>query len=306
MAVKGEIASEFNSQATGKLPKTDFGNYLAEEFGYETAVQVVDVFQKLKLPVPQNSDEFLNGNEGCVVFSNKHGVVLRIEQKWVIEMNWDSDKVPDSPWILKPLASIETDKAKVEICPGCHADGVGKDGAYLYSQLRLQNIDYWDVDIGNFGRLPITSPRFPAGIPVVIDRGAVKKMDKGVLPPQQVKKILHTSPPHLKKKTEVMAADQEATEAQEKLYAPLRQAFEAAWPSGQSAPSDVQKMEQFWTLCERFLQDRKLVVGWNDTKGWKSTVVVETAKHYEERVRLTVEPARSATASNSQSPRPPV
>ena len=249
----------FNRKAAAHLPNTDFAVYLSSTFDRKTAIKVLDAFKKMSLPAPQTSSESVQATEGSLVFLNRHGVVIRIEQKNTRNSpsGLSSDRINDSAWILKPLASIDLGRAVIEICPGCNRETNSANVAYLCTQLRIQNIDYWDAGTRNNGLLPIKTPSFPKGIPVVIDRLAVKRLADSIKPIRQA----------------LNEVASEAQLAQEILYAPLRRAFDQAWP-------DAQKMEQFWKLCTLYVAEGKLIAGWK-----ASPDPAATAMFYEARLK---------------------
>lgn len=276
-SVKKDIAPLFNRKAA-KL-ETDFLCYLEKTFDSGTARKVIQAFQKMSLPLPQSYGEFLHGTEGGLVFLNRYGVVIRIEgKKSKLGSEYRFDRINNSPWILKPLASIDAGRAVIEICPGCHPETNYDNIGYVRDRLREQNINYWDArGFCNSGRVPVKTPSFPKGVPVVIDRLAVRKLTGNIKPVRLA----------LKKRA------QEAAQAQEKLYGPLRKTFKNSWPN---AP----KMARFWALCQRFVQEGKLIAGWNESEpdNGKAEEAIEVAGQYEIRLNTERPPAIS------QSPRP--
>jgi hypothetical protein len=274
------ISKDFNSEVAGQGMKTPFYAYLAEIFDTETALKVAGVFQKLGLPVPQDEKEFLMGTEGGLVFLNRYGMVIRIENANSARSPFKADRINDSPWILQPLASLDAGKAVIELCPGCHSSDDDADVSYLYEALLKQGTAFWDSGLPNVGRLPFKTPQFPEGVPVVIDRLSVRKLSDSVKPVQQA--LMNVNDDEVR----------EATEAQERLYAPLRLAFDEGW-------TDSAKMPQFWAFCQQCVQEGKLVAGWNEGAGFrgrtfKTDAAIETAKHYENRLQSDLPATTSA------------
>lgn len=237
------ITKIFGSNAK---PHGEFFDYLKTKFGNDTAAEVIDVFQKMGLPVPEDACEFMPGTEGAIVFLNPYGLVLRVEFKnskvSPSPDYWAFDRIDDNPWILQPLASIKAGAAIIEVCPGCAFDASQQSLHFLTGELWKDKIDFWDKSLGNMGRIPVATPQFPKGIPVIIDRLAVKFLVDSVAP--------------IKTALEKQAADG-AMETIEKLYAPLQKSFRQSFP-------DKQKMRDFWKLCQSYVQDGKMVAGWND------------------------------------------
>jgi hypothetical protein len=263
-----KITSGFN-RAADNLPETFFCKSLMQYFGRETMFRVVDAFQKMGLPLPEKEEEFLKGSVGALVFLNDYGVVIRMELS-------GGKRVNDSGWIVQPLATIDAGELLIEICPGCVQAQSAKNNAYLSHKLERQGLKFWDCKISNIGHIPVSSVRFPEGIPVVIDRLGVNKLTESAA---AIRAALNDLP------------SREAAEAQEKLYAPLRAAFAAAWP-------EPGKMKDFWSLCQSYLREGKLVAGWNTPQGEeaareetpfgsniKTPLAAGAAKHYESRLK---------------------
>jgi hypothetical protein len=272
---KDDHVSEFNRGAVDKLPETDFCVFLTKKFDRATAVKVIDSFKKMNLPPPQDGKEFLVGAEGCLLFLNKYGLVMRIEISDSEDSKLGADRINDSGWIIRPLASLDAGKAIIELIPGSLFEKDEKMKWFLQEQLQNQNINFWDNFTDNIGRLPIRTPLFPEGVPVVIDRLAATRLFRNAEPVREALK----------------AYAQEAMKAQEKLYAPLRRAFDKAWP-------DARKMKKFWALCERGVQEGRLVAGWNEAKmgdDFKSQGAAQAAKHYEFRLKRSIPPQKPKT-----------
>lgn len=248
--------------AADNLPQTDFASYLKRQFGRKTAAEVLAVFDNLGLPAPQDDKEFLKGFEGGLVLVSTYGVVIRIEGKKSKGLFFKADRINDNPFILQPLGSISAGKAVVEVCPGCYPENDERLGVFLTRQLEQSGINFWDNKISNVGRLPVATPSFPEGLPVVYDRLAVRHFSprerefRAMLPKLEHK--FEKAPPEA-------ALDKiaEAQTAQQALYAPLQQAFVAAWPTG--AGTDQKKKEIFWSLCAQALQNGELVAGWTES-----------------------------------------
>ena len=292
MVQSGEsmISAKFNKSAADDrdafmmLPETPFVEFLINRFGDETAENVLSVFEKMELPPPEDWHEFLDGTEGGLVFLNRYGLVLRIEDKKSLKENWGRKGIKDTPWILKSVASMDVGKAVIEICPGCHLGKSYQELDFLKDHLRAQKIDFWDAQFANFGIMPIKTPSFPEGIPVVIDRGAVESLTFSV-------KAIGAE---LQKKNA-----QEAAQAQASLYDPLRQAFSEAW-------KDTGKMRQFWDLCRRYVREEKLIAGWEEAQAesyTKTGTAERLGRAYEDRLKSADQAVNSASAAIPLSPR---
>ncbi len=289
MRKSAELEQGFK-EAAGVLPQTDFARYLQQTFDEQTAREVLKIFQQIELPAPEKEQEFLPGTEGCIAFLSRCGVSIRIEYKDMANSPsaHAADRINDSPFIIRPLASIDAGKATIEICPGCHTSDDGMESFRLSMQLHDLGINFWDEGPQNIGIIPVKTPAFPDGITVVIDRGAVNRLTTSVA---QVKKALASA--------EASAAE----EAEQELYAPLCQSFVEAWEGRQT-------MQQFWDLCRIYAREGKLVAGWNEGEAgnplMKKSRAADAAKSYEDRLQLADKPVSSTAPAVPRSQRQPV
>jgi hypothetical protein len=273
--LKERLKLEFDEQS-GALPDTYFVRYLRRNFDEDTARDVLKAFKQMGLPAPEKSAEFVEGTDGGLLFLNRYGLVIRIEPEETKNSTSHRiyDRVNDSPWVLNPLASIPAGQAVIEICPGCEIENDEEKGCGLLNEkLEKQGLSMDDWSSGNTGFIPVKTLRFPEGIPVVIDRGAVRRLTESIAPV----------------KTAMDEEAREATAAIEMLYGPLRQSFNEAWP-------DPQKMGEFWRLCRSYERDGRLVAGWNKAKQeYKTSMATWTAKAYEYRLRPAKQRSFSST-----------
>ena len=239
---------------------TDFVKYIKWKFGEETAQQVLDAFDKINLPAPTRDTHYLASNEGCLVFLNKYGAVIRVEAQ-IPEKNYYA-RVNDSGCILQPLGSIDAGQAIIEICPGCTVEKDEASIEYLKELLKDEGLVFSDPQLENIGRLYTDNPKFPKGVLLIIDRLAVSKMTKDV-------KIVKN------------ALIEEAKKEQERLSAPFCKAFKEGLV-------DNSKMNEFWELVESYAAEGKFIAGCNDKSEFfdeigffsKTSRAEEVAKSY--------------------------
>ena len=241
---------DFNAQSANPVPDTDFCNYLRARFDAQTTSRVLAVFDKLGLPPPESWREFIEGTQGALVFLNPYGLVFRIEQADPRQGGYPADRVNDLPWVIQPLASINAGQAVVEICPGCALQDDTMVSHWLADRLYKRGVHYWDKHWSNTGKLPATTPSFPKGIPVVIDRLAVRRLHQSTM---ETARLLPT----------VTREGHEARIAVTALYQPLRHAFESAWFDKVRAEGQ----KAFLDICRQYVAEGKLVAGWNDANG---------------------------------------
>jgi hypothetical protein len=298
MFMNEDLSSKFNAEAA----ESAFYTSLENRFDRATAAQVLEVFSKMLLPPPQKEGEFLPGLDGDLVFLNEYGLVIRIEESDSRNIFKESDRVNDSAWIVRPLVSVNAGKALVEFCPGCHQEKNEATKDSLRRQLREQDIAFWDCKISNIGRIPIKTVSFPEGVPVVIDRLAVKVLTNSIASVSEaLSEALH----------------KEAMAAENALYAPLKEALNEVRPDPLKTP-DPEKVKKFWALCRSYTQEGKLVAGWNEPQGEdianenctygtneKISKAAEAAGLYAARLKQEGFMS-SGSSANLQSPRPPV
>lgn len=208
--------------------------------------------------------------------------------------------------ILQPIASFETKHHIVEIVPGRKLGVTNEDVDKMSRQLEKSGISFWDgkrsdnnwflkamermmkhistdsmtINQGaaNAAYLPITTPEFPRGIPVVADRMAVGWKPLFHDPKSIVTRLFGRLMPQPAK---------EGATIQKELYAPLREAMAEAWPD-QAQAADPEKMGKFWQRCHEFTKREvspgkpALVAGWVEKVGaeGKNGLAANAAEKY--------------------------
>ena len=240
---------------------TEFFRDLTKKFGEESALKVLDAFDKLNLPEPTLGNQFLKSNEGSLVFVNKYGVVIRIEPKRPAKDYYT--RVDDSGCILQTLGSIDAGNAVIEICPGCDVEKDEASIEYMRELLKGEGLRFSDDQLENLGRLHTDNALHPKGVLVVLDRLAVSRM-----------------------KGDVEAVKNPESEAirieQGRFMAPFRKAFEEGL-------ADNSRMDAFWHLLERYVAEGKIIRGWNDNSDFfdnieylsKTSRAEEVARYYD-------------------------
>lgn len=261
-----------------ETPMPGFDAALARHFNPQTIAAIYETLARLQLPAPMADIEFLAGTEGVLLFSNRYGMTLRIERP-------DADirlgetqlgRIDDNPWILQPIASITAGGAVMEICPGVHTTDNSGDSRTLESELAATGADFYDCGTCNAGRLPVATPLFPSGIPVVIDRLAVRKLSQ--------------TPTDIARALARMGTD---ACPQALLYKELRDAFAAAWPEGAPAP-DPAAIKVFWKMMQMHRGHGLLVAGWNEkiSDDYKITTARIAAAAYDQRLTQAFKQAK--------------
>lgn len=130
----------------------------------------------------------------------------------------------------------------------------------------------------NAAYLPVTTPEFPRGIPVIADRLAVGWIPILHDPGSIVNKLFGRLIPKPPKEGAVI---------QKTLYGPLREALTEAWPD-QHATADPDKISGFWQKCQEYTRreispgNPVLVAGWVEKtgSGSKSGIAASAAEKY--------------------------
>ena len=286
MRKPAELELDFNGAAEA-LPRTGFVNSLLQEENVDpgTALKVIKAFEQMGLPAPEETKEAAHSEHGGkIIFINDCGLVIRIEEGY-----WE--RINGSPWIIQPIASIKIGELIMEIIPAANYEADESNSHALRELLLQEGFHFWDYGARNVGRIPVNTPRFPDGIPVVIDRPGVNRL------PADDERVLQA---RLRMTKEDIEKYKEAVQAQNKLYAPLRQLFSECWP-------DPKKMECFLDECRRYVREGKFIAGWNDAASSdvhdeKASYAYNVAKNYETRLQLAQRPVSSAAPAVLRSP----
>lgn len=248
--------------------------------------QVKDLFDKLQLPLPDKG-EYLSATDGCLVFLNRYGIVIRIEVKNTSASHFHWQRINDNPYVLQPLASLEVKGGIVEICPGCHNMDSESRVRSLSRELEKSGVRLWDDETHNVGTLPIRSVKFPMGVPVVVDRLAVQDLT------QNVRQVTNLFLRAAKQGMRLLHLERRP-DFQEVLYGPLRKSFSETWPAGKEKP-DPGMIREFWGLCQQYLHKGILVTGWNEDRTDKYKLL--RARLAASRYARKLEPAEVSSAS---------
>lgn len=327
-------------------PMSAFIGDLERYFGFRQSQEIVGVLEKLQIPLPRKEGEYVQGTDGILIFSNEHAIVIRIELQDEFsvrnqeianrkckspEKNMRQIRIDDSPWVLQPLGSVSGGRYKIEIVPGVNFESNPATSRRVYRGMLAEGNHYWDSRIDNIGRVPFSTPEFPEGIPVVIDRMAAEKLSRGIEP---VKTALFEMKCRLQKSgysasaifmrsailrqkladyfcATVFPGRQSFNldrDPQQILYGPLKRVFREAWPEGKRSP-DQDKIKKFWDMAKEAKQENRLVAGWNEAllppeknqgKKSKTTEAANAAAAYENRDNAPDEdqspPANDATS----------
>lgn len=279
------------SQFYNLLGKSDLEGELTKKWGAANTREVVSVFSKLDIPLPQQG-EFIVGRKGFLVFLSRYGVTLRIEDK--------NDIHVPHPLMLKPIGTLETRKSHIEICPGTRLGVEYEDRRKLMDILKVDGVKMDDDTEFNYGYLPIKTEEFPRGVPVVLDRGALRlewNKESGLEGAASRRDIRAMK--RIYAKLEAEWQNSPYASMQSELYGELITKFKQWSHSGVAAKTDA--INSFWSACEASKQSL-LDDGWShipeiqgfagldeggDESRWKSNMVARTAEKFSARVQAT-------------------
>lgn len=234
----------------------------------ETISNVIGIFNQLQLPVPSWHDEYISATKGLITMTNRYGVVIRIEDA-------AAERVVN-PWVVQPIGSFDAGRAIVEIVPAARNLDDERLSQKVTTELGKSGIEFFDNGgSSNMGMLPVKSAVYPKGIPVVIDRLAVRRADNRFY---VLKDVFN---------------DMGAREDPQAVYAPLSAALKAAWPD-QVKEADASKMAVFWQMCESFVKDGKLIAGWNQDRSDAHKLIEarNSASYYDQLIAEFSSPSR--------------
>jgi hypothetical protein len=188
------------------------------------------VLAALELPDPAPG-EYLEGNEARQIFLDDYGLVIRAGRRL---------NVPENQLILAPLRATPPVRHRgalhvLELMPGIRAGLEDATETYdVHKSLRACGIDYWDAQSANGGYLPIRDEYYPNGIPVVLDRGAVRRgLEPGAM--QKFRPVSYRG-------------------TQADIYAPLLKKLARGWPA--SAPLPLRPLRAFLRACREDIEGR--------------------------------------------------
>jgi hypothetical protein len=218
-------------------------------YGYESEGDTVKaVFNAMGMPLPRDH-EFTKGNDGSILFLNSAACVMRVQYEHVALLH-------GHPNILEPLGRRIRNGLVFDINPGVPCPVSERDIRRVREILADDGFDMWDPLAMNFGYLPaVTGLIKRRQVPVVLDPGAVGKLTNTI---DEINALF----PGMNLKSPQKETKQ--PDLQKILYAPLHDAFDAAWPANDELP-DQGRMNEFWKKCAGFKKEGKLVASW---LGW--------------------------------------
>lgn len=321
--------------------RPEFVSNLERYFGFHQSQEIVRALEKLMIRLPQRNEEYIEGTDGIIIFSNEHAAVIRIElqdrlsarnvllssgkckilpdslrhimSKHMPRKSSEISRqirIDDSPWVLRPLASVAGRDYKIEILPGVHFENKLSMNRHAYRGLLAEGNHYWDARVDNIGRLPFPTPEFPDGVPVVVDRMAVERLSGRIDPVKtalfemkcrlqqygySLSEVFSRATTLKQKLTDYISATvypkkdslHMESDPQDVLYGSLKKSFSAAWPQDQDSP-DPEKMKFFWEALRAAKQEGRLIAGWNDAVPTGSELLMPKSK--------TAKAAKSAAA----------
>ena len=214
---------------------------LSETFCAESADTVRRFFDVLGIPLPGGYEEYIDSLEGSLVFLDRYGLVLRIEARdssLCREFGNDWQRVNDHPLVLRPIGSVYSPKAVIEICPAVHVGTDIETSKKLGENLKRDGISYFDQYPQNSGYIAQPDGRMVA---VVVDRLSCTYLNDE-RPGYHELAARHGDP--------------------QALFDPLRAAFDHAM-NQKNLKSMRRSLGFFLSECEHFQRKGHLVCSWH-------------------------------------------
>lgn len=200
---------------------------------------VTHFFEAMDMPMPENGEFTRTSDKGFLVFLNDAGCILRGTTRKNLR-HYDAQNM------LRPLFTRRYEGINISLYPGLRSPISIRDLRKLSSQLTKEGYVFWDFKPDNGGYLPISTPKFPRGIPVLIDPGGVRRFYLSI---GYVRDLLRRNG-YLKQK--------QKPSPQDEAYKDLREVFTRAWPESRDLP-DPHKLAETWDLCRRKTADTRLL-----------------------------------------------
>lgn len=213
--------------------------------------RIKSLFDGLGLPLP-GAKETYGSTYGYLVFLTDFGTVLRFTGK--------QDAVGfNNPHFIKPLFTRDAGDMIFSIDPGLRCPVTMEESKKIYRTLREQyGLIVGDEKPHNLAFIPGTD------FPVVIDLDNTFVSFSWAALRADVQEVKN------------MIARQSPT-PQDTLYAPLRQAINAAWPEENPTP-DSTGIKKFFDLCREFKNAGKLLSIWdNPSNNYRNTTTCAAA-----------------------------
>ena len=133
------------------------------------------------------------------------------------------------------LSRNVSENFRIELFPGIVTPIKDDDVWTLQKKLKEDGIAFFDAAPFNAGYIPVSNTEFPDGIPVVIDMGCVRKLNRST---SVIRKLIDAATTkgrydHL---------------AQTSVFSDLYDAFARAWPKSNVKP-DQTRLKEAWNLC---------------------------------------------------------
>lgn len=202
---------------------------MTKTHGEKTGRAVAAFFRAANMPLPRHKEYTITADKGFIVFLDNPACVLRGIKKKRMKKN----KLPN---LLRPLFTRDSEDLTINLYPGIRSPITLWDAMKLVARTKKDDYLFWDAKPCNAGYLPLSTEKYPHGIPVVIDQDAVKRFNIGI---KSVKETLE--------RNGLLSVDP-IPSPQDDLYAYIRQKFKKAWPTECATPDPV-LLNEAWHDC---------------------------------------------------------
>lgn len=223
-------------------------------YGMASAKAASGLLRGLGIVTPRDGEYTTSWDKGFLIFLNYHACVIRLTA-------YDQLPLVEDRAVLQPLFRRNCGALRFDINPGLRGPVTAKDAMALADTLHGRDIRLWDQKTENCGYLPLLRGQ-DRQVAVVIDpcavqnlsdsvgamRGIIQAKTKAVNLVQAFRDTAHTPLPD---------PDEDL---QAKIFAPLKRAFDAAWP--EPGYLDTARMTAAWDLCRYHHARGTLCAGW--------------------------------------------
>lgn len=227
------------------LRDSDLKEYFTALASPAAAAEIEMEVERLGLPLPARGEYLQTREGGALLYLEEEGCAVRITH---------DKKHPYNPhdFMLRPLGALKAAHFRIHVNPAVVCPIDTDEIESLVALLADDKLGFRDCFAENAGYLPVKTPEFPNGIPVVIDEPSVKALTDDIA-------AIFARPLDEKQR----AAQRAARNIQDDLFAPARRAFRQALDT--CGPDGKPAMRDFWDICRDMKKRGLFTDSWNHT-----------------------------------------
>lgn len=234
---------------------------IEKRFGRDTARAVRQAFRNLALPVPEQDEFCVTSDGGFLVLANDLGCALRLSNDAALPARHHKR-------VHQAVAERPVGLLRMDVNPGIQSPSFPDDAEFdaMMQDIERAGLRCIDISSANFGRLPAVPGISAFEYHVVIDPGAIGSSSRWA----HYSDTKHDADYYRTEEDKAVTVRRETSmpampdDFQDRLYAPLRQAFAAAWPCKSDRANPTQ-MKTFHALCQTARDKGRLMNAWLGT-----------------------------------------